>query len=151
MARRTIWYDQADVNKGIVLWLLVFLLVAGGTLAAAADKPVASVPVLSHIDMLLLIPYWIACCIYTIILFAALKYGRTWSPYPLFVGLQVAIALLECGTGIVSSIAETWKGDRYLMAPFFYSAVVYLVTLYLRKRVRLYDEAAWRKEKEEEV
>ena len=149
MKCRPIWYDQADVNKAIVLWLIAFLLLAGSTLAAAADKPASSVPVLSHIDMLLLIPYWITCGIYTIILFAALKYGRTWSPYPLFIGLQVAIALLESGGGIFQDMADTWANERYLLVPFLYSVVVYLVTLIFRKRLRLYDEEAYRKSKEE--
>lgn len=151
MARRTIWYDQADVNKAIAIWLVVFVLLAGWNLHIADNQPSGGVPGLDALGLLMLIPYWIACLAYSLVLFAGLKDGSTWMPYPLFIGLQLAVALLECGTGIVSSIAETWNEDRYLLAPFFYSAVVYLVTLYLRKRLRLYDEAAWRKEKEEEV
>lgn len=137
------------MNTAIVLWLVAFLLLAGGTLSVAADKPAGSVPVLSHIDMLLLIPYWIACGIYTIILFACLKDGRTWSPYPLFIGLQVALVLLDSGSGIISDIADTWTNSRYLLVPFFYSVVVYLATLFLRKRLRLYDADVYREHENE--
>lgn len=147
----TIWYDRADVNKAIVIWSVVFALLAGGNLWVAAHQPTGSVPALSGLELLLLLPYWIVCLAYTLVLFAGLKDGSTWLPWPLFILLQLAILWLDEGKETISWVAETWESDRYLLVPFFYSVVVYLITLCLRKRLRLYNEAAYREQEQEDV
>lgn len=151
MRGSTIWYDRADVNKAIAIWSVIFVLLAGWNLLVAVNQPVGSVPALSGMGLLLLLPYWIACLAYTLVLFAGLKDGTAWLPWPLFILLQLGLVLLDQGKDTMDWVAETWEYDRYLLVPFFYSVVVYLITLCLRKRLRLYNEAGYREQVQEEV
>lgn len=146
MERRIIWYNKRDVRNILLVWLVLFAGIVCWNLSVARQDHDSSVPVLSGINVFMLMPYWGACLVYSLVLYAFLAGGQRFWRFPVFIMLQVIWLVCDQGSDAFDFILRTWHKERYVLAPFAYSLVVYIWAQVFRNRIRLYDEAAERDE-----
>ncbi|WP_118975434.1 hypothetical protein [Taibaiella koreensis] len=144
---RQIRYRKKDVVKLFLVWLLVFSVLVCWNIGVARGERNSSVPVLSGWNALILIPHWAACLVYSLVLFVFLRDGQRFWRFPVFIILQLAWLVFDQGADAFDFVRRTWHDERYMLAPFAYSVVVYLLVQAFRKRLCLCEETAYQEEK----
>lgn len=105
---RQIWYSKKEVRKLFLIWLPFFAVLAFWNISVASNDRHGSVPVLNGMNVFLLIPYWVACLVYSLVLFVFLRDGQRFWRFPVFIMLQWLWLVYDQGADALGFVRDTW-------------------------------------------